>query len=34
MPPERKRRIKNWRSRVVHVPAPPRAGVYQLTLSD
>ena len=34
MPPERKPRIETWRGGVVHFPAPPRAGVYQLTLSD
>jgi hypothetical protein len=34
MPPERKPRVENGRGGVVHLPAPPRAGLYQLTLSD
>jgi hypothetical protein len=34
MPPERKPRIEDWRGGVVHLAAPPRAGVYQLTLSQ
>lgn len=33
MPPERKPRVGNWRGGIVQLPAPPRAGVYQLTLS-
>jgi hypothetical protein len=34
MPPERKPRIENWRGGIVRLPAPPQAGVYQITLSD
>jgi hypothetical protein len=33
-PPERKSRIENWHGGIVHLPAPPQAGVYQITLSD
>jgi hypothetical protein len=34
IPPERKPRIENWRAGVVRLPAPPQAGIYQVTLSD
>lgn len=34
MPPERKPRIENWRGGMVRLPAPPQAGVYQVTLSE
>lgn len=34
MQPERKSRIENWRGGIVRLPAPPQAGVYQVTLSD
>jgi hypothetical protein len=34
MPPKRRPRIENWRGGIVQLPSPPRAGVYQLTLSD
>jgi hypothetical protein len=34
MPPERKPRIENWRAGIVRLPAPPQAGIYQVTLSD
>ncbi|WP_257195159.1 MULTISPECIES: substrate-binding domain-containing protein [unclassified Bradyrhizobium] len=34
MPPERKSRLENWRGGIVRLPAPPQAGLYQITLSD
>jgi len=34
MPPQRKPRVENGRGGIVQLPTPPRAGVYQLTLSD
>lgn len=34
VPPERKSRLENWRGGTVRLPAPPQAGVYQVTLSD
>jgi len=34
MQPERKPRIDNWRGGIVRLPAPPQAGIYQVTLSD
>ncbi|WOH67011.1 hypothetical protein [Bradyrhizobium sp. BWA-3-5] len=34
MPPERKPRIEQWHGGIVRLPAPPKAGIYQITLSD
>jgi hypothetical protein len=34
MPPERKPRTEPWHGGMVRLPAPPKAGIYQITLSD
>ena len=34
MPPERKPRIETWHGGLVRLPAPAKAGIYQITLSD
>ena len=34
MPPERKPRTEQWHGGMVRLPAPPKAGIYQITLSD
>ncbi len=34
VPPERKPKAQHWSGAVLHFPAPPRAGIYQVTLSD
>jgi hypothetical protein len=34
MPPERKPKAEHWSGAVVQFSAPPRAGIYQVTLSD
>lgn len=34
MPPERKPRTEQWHGGLVRLPAPPKAGIYQITLSD
>ena len=34
MPPERKPRIEQWHGGMVRLPALPRPGIYQVTLSD
>src|SRR5215471_16164622 len=34
MPPERKPRAEHWFGGTVKLPAPDRAGIYQVTLSD
>jgi hypothetical protein len=34
MPPERKPRTEQWHGGMLRLPAPPKAGIYQITLSD
>jgi hypothetical protein len=34
MPPERKPRTEQWHGGMVRLPALPKAGIYQITLSD
>jgi hypothetical protein len=34
MPPERKPRTEQWHGGMVRLPAPPKSGIYQVTLSD
>jgi hypothetical protein len=34
MPPERKPRTEAWHGGMVRLPAPPKSGIYQVTLSD
>ncbi|MCA6115961.1 hypothetical protein J6524_13825 [Bradyrhizobium sp. WSM 1738] len=34
MPPERKPRTEQWHGGMVRLPAPPKSGIYQITLSD
>jgi hypothetical protein len=34
MTPERKPRSEQWYGGMVRIPAPPKAGIYQITLSD
>lgn len=34
MPPERKPKVEKWFGGVVHFPVLPKAGVYQVTLTD
>jgi len=34
MPPERKPKVEKWFGGAVHIPAPPKAGIYQVTLTD
>src|SRR5919197_6204468 len=34
MPPERKPRTEQWHGGMVRLPALPRSGIYQITLSD
>ena len=34
MPPERKPRTEQWHGGMVRLPAPPKPGIYQITLSE
>ena len=34
MPPERKPKTEQWHGGMVHFPALPKSGIYQITLSD